>query len=122
MACSEEASNEISELSSDSWYEKWLAEGDVYITDLELAPGSHREITVSSSDECSIGFITEKGYEISKDTPVKYVYIGLTKDDRSQGASIGTWRDFKSSDGLVVVHLTNESRISTRIVVYKKQG
>jgi hypothetical protein len=122
-ACKQEGSQSASKTesdASDAWYSKWISEsrGERFDSEISLAAGEAGEVVISSETPLVIGFIVEKGYEISKDPGT--VYMGTTDTPHAVGGSPGTWREFESSDGAVKVRLENASGIPTRLAIYTK--
>lgn len=65
-----------------------------------------------------VGFIVEKGYEISKDSGT--IYMGTNYTPHAVGGSPGTWKKFEAANGSVTIRLENTSTIETRLAIYTK--
>ena len=123
VACKQEGStsSRSPELDSGkSWYSAWISEkdGEQFHSEISLGAGENAEVSIPSKTPLVVGFIVEKGYEISKDTGT--VYMGTADTPRAVGGSPGTWREFEAIDGVVKVRLENASSIPTRLAIYTK--
>lgn len=105
---------------SDAWYSRWISEsrGEGFHSEITLPAGETSEVVISSETALVIGFIVEKGYEISQDSGT--IYMGTTDAPHAVGGSPGTWKEFESSDGAIKVRLENTSGIPTRLAIYTK--
>ena len=106
--------------TSDNWYVAWISvdHGEVFHSELSLAAGEKRTITISSRTPQVIGYIVEKGFEVSKSSGT--IYMGSEDKPHAVGGSPGTWMEFVTENGQIEVLLENTSDISTKLAVYTK--
>ncbi|WP_234047538.1 hypothetical protein [Luteolibacter pohnpeiensis] len=103
-----------------TWYSAWISQdnGEQFHSELTLAPGEVTKVSISAETSIVVGFILEKGYEVSKDPGT--IYMGTEKAPHMVGGAPGTWKEFDATNGLVAIRLENTSAVATRIAVYTK--
>jgi hypothetical protein len=105
-----------------SWYSQWISEkhGEIFHSEISLNAGEVATVSISSETSLEVGYVVERGYEVSKDRGT--IYIGTEEAPHAAGGSPGTWRKFDSVDGHINVRLENTSAISTKLAVYTKSN
>ena len=79
-----------------------------------------KTISIPSDTSLVIGFIVEKGYDVSMNSGT--VYMGTEDTPHAVGASLGTWKEFEAANGVVTIRLENASAVATRLAIYTKPG
>ena len=100
------------------WYSAWISkeQGKTFHSEILLAPSDTQTIKISSSESLVVGFIAQKGYEISQSG--SFIFLGTEASPRTQGASLGAERSFESNDGVIIIKLENISTIATQVALY----
>ena len=103
-----------------AWYSAWISKdnGEQFYSELTLAPGEVGRVSIPSETPIVVGFIVEKGYEVSKDSGT--IYMGTEETPHMVGGAPGTWKEFEAPNGLVAIRLENTSTVATRIAIYTK--
>lgn len=109
-----------SKSTTQAWYSAWISKdhGDQFHSELTLAPGEVGKVSIPSETSTVVGFIVEKGYEISKGSGT--IYMGTEEVPRMVGGAPGTWKEFAATNGFVAIRLENTSAVATRIAIYTK--
>lgn len=107
-------------VSENAWYSSWISEdgGEQFHSELSLVPGEVTNLSIPSDSKLVVGFVVEKGYEISKSSGT--IYMGTNDTPHAVGASTGTWNEFKAVNNSVSLRFENTSAISTRLAIYTK--
>lgn len=123
VACKQDVSKSTGNPEIDatqSWYSTCISgkSGEHFHSEIGLGAGEFGEVSVASEAPLVVGFVVEKGYEISKGHGT--IYMGTADAPRAIGGSPGACREFEATGGVVRVRLENASRIPTRIAIYTK--
>ena len=107
-------------VSKNAWYSSWISEdrGERFRSEQSLAPGEVTSVSIPSDTSLVVGFVVEKGYEISKSFGT--IYMGTNDTPHAMGASTGTWNEFKAANNSVTIRFENTSAIPTRLAIYTK--
>jgi len=75
-------------------------------------------MSIKSDTPLIVGYVVEKGYEITKDAGT--IYMGTSDTPHSVGGSPGMWKEFDPANGSVSVRFENTSSIKTKLAIYTK--
>ncbi len=104
--------------ASRSWYSRWINadEGKKFHTELSLSPGEVTYLEFSHNAAQEIGFVVEKGYEISKEKT--FIFMGTEEKPHELGASVGSSQRFDPENGVIKLRFENKSTIFTKVAIY----
>jgi hypothetical protein len=115
-SCGEKKQSKL--VAAESWYSPWIKDRDgrVLHSEISLDPGEVTTVEMQSEASRVVGFVVEKGFDISKEKSL--IFMGSEDDPHALGASVGTWKAFEPKDGLIRLRLENGSGISTKVAIY----
>lgn len=117
-AMDEAGEEKAAEAGTHSWHSSWINadEGQKFHSELSLNPGQIVNLEIHSDLGQEIGFVVEKGYEISKEKA--WIYMGTEEKPHELGASVGSSQRFDPDKGVIRLRFENSSSISTKVAVY----